>query len=87
MIDPQHIQMAAKFTAEYEETTTKLREALTRQFLLGRELVNLREQLGEANLQAWMELMCPTFPWVDAEMMMDRALDSPLARKLGKMGL
>lgn len=77
-------ELAKRLTKDYKAGKKLLQKALLNQFKLGRELVNIREQIGEAQFRKWMETMCPKIPIEDALFFMDKALDSDLARHVDR---
>ena len=76
--------LAKRLTQDYRALRKLLEKATLTQFQLGRQLVNIREQIGEVNLQKWLTTMCPKIPLEDAQLFMDRSLDSDLARHVDK---
>ncbi len=52
-----------ELTSAYKLNTKKLREYLDGAFLLGRQLSEIREQLGVKEFEGWMSKNCPEIPW------------------------
>jgi hypothetical protein len=63
----------------------RLRNALALEFTIGREMVDLREQIGSARFPRELEMSCPSIPWTDAETFMSNALDSSIARRFDEV--
>ena len=63
----------------------RLRAALALEFTMGREMVDIREQIGSAIFPRELEMSCPSIPWTDAETFMSNALDSSIARKFDEV--
>ena len=78
--DPAAI--GAALVRDYDKAQKMFRQAVARQFVLGRELVDLRERLGAAAFQAWMARYCPEIPFAHAEVLMNYSLSSALAQKV-----
>jgi hypothetical protein len=75
-------ELAKRLTRDYRAGRRRLEKLIQGQFLLGREFVNIREQLGEAGFRQWMARMCPQILIEDALFFADRSLDSDLARQV-----
>lgn len=77
-----HTEIAKSLNRQHRDLKKLLQRLGAAQFILGRELVNLREQLGEAAFKQWLSLMCPKIPWEDADHLMNWALDSKTAKAI-----
>lgn len=76
---------AQRISQEYQTATSALRTHLQHNLFCGREMVNVREQLGEKVFKSWLALHCPEIPWEDATLIMDQSLDSNLARRVDEV--
>ena len=79
-IDP--VKLGAGLTKDYRKAQQLFRRAMARQFVLGRELVDLRERLGAVAFTAWMKRYCGDIPLADADALMHYSLSSGLAEKV-----
>jgi hypothetical protein len=76
------MSQANDISETYRLSLKTFREYLAQSITCGRLMINIREQLGQKVFKAWLEKNCPEIPWNDAELLMDKALDTPLAQKL-----
>lgn len=63
-----------------------LHKILNMEFVIGRNMVDLREQLGSANFEREFKSKCGAVPWRHAESFMNNALASTFAAKFDAFG-
>lgn len=80
-IDPA--QLGDALTREYEKAQRIFRQGLARQFVVGRQLAEIRDALGETAFRCWLTEFCPAIPLADAEALIQYRLQSGLAQKVG----
>jgi hypothetical protein len=75
-------ELGEALARDYERAQRLFRQAVARQFVLGRELVDLRERLGAVAFAKWMTEYCAAIPPDHAEALMQYSLSSRLAEKV-----
>jgi hypothetical protein len=70
---------------DFKKAQKKFREALARQFTLGRQLSLIREELGDKVFWAWLKRYCPDIRRPEAEALMRYSVESDLARRVDRV--
>ena len=82
-IDPARV--GETLTRDYKKAQKLFRQAMARQFVLGRQMIEIRDELGEPAFGRWLKKFCPSISAAEAEALMHYSLTSGLARKVDKM--
>lgn len=81
-VDPARV--GETLTRDYNKAQRLFRQAMARQFVLGRQMVEIRTELGEPAFSQWLASFCPTISPTEAEALMRYSLESGLAQKVDK---
>ena len=82
-IDPT--TLGQTLTRDYIKAQRLFRQAIARQFVLGRQMIEIREELGSAAFRHWLAKFCPSIPLTEAESLMHYSLQSGLAEKVDRL--
>lgn len=82
-IDPT--SLAQTLTRDYNKAQKLFRQAMARQFVIGRQMLEIREHLGEAAFVRWLSEFCPSIPIKEARALIDYSLQSQLAQKVDRL--
>ena len=74
-----------RLARDYNKAQKLFRQAMARQFVLGRQLVEIREEVGERAFNEWLTQFCPAIALAEAEALMNYSLQSALATKVDKL--
>ena len=82
-VDPTRVGQT--LTRDYNKAQKLFRQAMARQFVLGRQMVEIRDEVGETAFRQWMTRFCPLIPLPEAEALMHYSLTSGLAQKVDRV--
>ena len=79
-LDP--VGLGKTIMRDYNKAQKVFRQALARQFVVGRQLLEIQQQLGEKLFSDWLTNFCPTISLSEARSLMDYSVQSGLAQKV-----